>query len=206
MFIHFLQKERTDSFPKFDISSARLGHPPGLQTHHTQGTEASPSYSSHGKNGPMADRSNNDQNHIISSKMIDSLLADKDDGTDDLLAPKLPPTSAPNSPRARPRDNEDLKLYHSAPVTPLHADINLPKNLPPAQQNRVAEPVSGIYLKFLVLSVFILDCTYCTASIDHFHNDVNSFEILLGTSLSSIPCASKSQRRELLVATYRYFL
>ena len=37
---------------------------------------------------------------------------------------------------------------------------------------------------------------------DHFHNDVNSFEILPGTSLASISCGSKSQKRALLSATH----
>ena len=38
--------------------------------------------------------------------------------------------------------------------------------------------------------------------IDPFHNDVISFEILPGTSLASIHCGSKSQKRALLSAKH----
>ena len=41
-----------------------------------------------------------------------------------------------------------------------------------------------------------------TLLIDHFHNDVNSIEILPSTSLASISCGSKSQERALLSATH----
>ena len=36
---------------------------------------------------------------------------------------------------------------------------------------------------------------------DHFHNEINSFRILPGTSLALISCGSKSQKRALLSAT-----
>ena len=42
--------------------------------------------------------------------------------------------------------------------------------------------------------------------IDHFHNDVNSFEILPWTSLASISCESKSHKRALLWATHEIVL
>ena len=42
--------------------------------------------------------------------------------------------------------------------------------------------------------------------IDHFHNDVNSLEILPGTSLASISCGSKSQKCALISATHEIIL
>ena len=38
--------------------------------------------------------------------------------------------------------------------------------------------------------------------LNHFHNDVNSFEILPWTSLASISCGSKSQKCALILAKH----
>ena len=45
-----------------------------------------------------------------------------------------------------------------------------------------------------------------TFSFDHFHNDVSFCEMIPGTSLASMLCGSKSQKRALLSATHKMAL
>ena len=53
---------------------------------------------------------------------------------------------------------------------------------------------------------FLPRCIVFFNRIDHFHNDINSFEILPWTSLASISCGPKSQKRALLLATHEIVL
>ena len=54
--------------------------------------------------------------------------------------------------------------------------------------------VGATIFKMLFLSFLLINRSFC--SIDHLHNDVNSFERLPETSLASISCGSKSQKFE----------